>query len=263
LTGYGQSGSRAAKAGHDLNYIARAGLLGLMGPEDQTPRVPGFQVADIGGGLFAVIAILAALRERDKTGEGSVLDMALSEAAIPFATAALSSVLAGERVARGADVLTGGVAAYNTYATKDGGFVALAALEPKFLQRFCDGVGLACHAMALVPGAHQEDLKHEFRAVFAAKTRDEWARFGDQHDCCLEPVLAPAELLDDIDFRRSGVFFRGTTKDELESFRTPVTPRDVALGTAPRRGEHAHAILGDAGFSADEVERLREAGIVR
>lgn len=260
LTGYGQNSQRAARAGHDLNYVARAGLLGVNGPEGQPPQVPGVQIADIGGGLFAVIAILAALRERDRTGKGTVLDLALCEAAIPFATAALSGVMAGEREARGAGVLTGGIAPYNTYATSDGGFVALAALEPRFLRWFCEGAGIAFDEMALVPGPHQEALKRTYRALFATKTRDEWSRFAAEHDCCLELVLEPREIVDDADLRARGVWVDAAGERRL--FRTPVTPRDEEPA-AHRSGEHAHAILGDAGFLAHDIERLREGGIVQ
>jgi crotonobetainyl-CoA:carnitine CoA-transferase CaiB-like acyl-CoA transferase len=262
LSGYGQNGARAGRAGHDLNYVARAGLLGLMGPEDQTPQVPGFQVADIGGGLFAVIAILAALRERDATGKGAVLDVALSEAALPFATAALVEALAGAHAPRGAGVLTGGIAAYNTYATSDGGFVALAALEGKFLQRFCAGAGIAFDPAALVPGSHQVALKRDFAAVFSQRTRDAWSRFAEQHDCCLEPVLEPGEWRSDAELASRGVRFAGAT-DQVPSFRTPVTPRDAPLGAVSVAGDDGEAVLGDAGFRADEITQLRAARIVR
>jgi alpha-methylacyl-CoA racemase len=262
LTGYGQNGPLSCKAGHDLNYLARAGVLGFMGPEDRPPQVPAFQLADVGGGLFAAVAILAALRERDRTGKGTFLDMALTEAVIPFATLSMSRVMSGDPPSRGADVLTGGIAAYNTYATKDGTFVALAALEPKFLERFCKGAGLAFDPMALVPGAHQPALKEQFAALFAGKTRAEWEQFSQERDCCLEPVLGPDELLGDEQLRARGVFVEAPG-GTFHAYRTPVTPRDLEPQPAPRIGEHSDAILLDGGFAQDEIAALRDSGIVR
>jgi crotonobetainyl-CoA:carnitine CoA-transferase CaiB-like acyl-CoA transferase len=262
LTGYGQEGPLARKAGHDLNYVGRAGLLGLMGPEGGPPQVPSFQVADVGGGLFAVVAILAALRERDRTRKGAMLDLALADAALSFAPLGLASILGGEMPVRGAEVLTGGIAAYHAYVTKDGGFMTLAALEPKFLERFCDGAGIAFDPMALVPGPHQQALKEDFSRLFASKTRAEWERVSEQHDCCLEPVLDPGELRADPQLRARG-FFDPAKGGALSTFRNPLTPIDLEPRPAPWLGEHSVAILRDAGFGADEIANLRGAGIIR
>jgi crotonobetainyl-CoA:carnitine CoA-transferase CaiB-like acyl-CoA transferase len=264
LTGYGQNGPLSSRAGHDLNYLARSGLLGLMGPEDRPPQVPSFQVADMGGGLFSVIAILAALRERDRTGKGTVLDIAMTEAAVPFATAALSQVFAGELPHRGAEVLTGGLAAYSTYATKDGGSMALAALEPKFFEKFCVAAGIDLDPMALLPGPHQRVLQAKLSLLFVQRTRDEWERFSETHDCCLEPVLAPADLLADPHLRARRVFVEVTSEGRtFHEYRTPVTPMDFEPAPAPRMGEHAGVILREAGFSEDEINRFRDGGVVR
>jgi crotonobetainyl-CoA:carnitine CoA-transferase CaiB-like acyl-CoA transferase len=264
LTGYGQSGPLSAKAGHDLNYLARSGLLGLMGPPDRSPQPPSFQAADFGGALFGVIAILGALRQRDRTGEGTVLDIAMTDAVIPFAIAALSGLFGGEVPARGGEVLTGGIAPYDTYATRDGAFMALGALEPKFLERFCVGVGLDFDPMSLRPGSHQPLLKARFAAIFATRTRAEWERCSDEHDCCLEPVLALSEPLADAHLGARGIFIEHASQDgTYYTIRTPVTPRDLEPVPAPRIGEHTDDILRDAGFSEDEILALRDRAIVR
>src|SRR5262249_25285442 len=142
LTGYGQTGALATRAGHDLNYLARAGVLGAQGPADGPPTVPGFQVADISGGMWCVIAILAALAERARTGEGQVLDIAMTDGVLGFATTALGAAMAGSPPARGGEALSGGIAPYNTYLSKDGHPITLAALEPKFWMTFCAAVGI-------------------------------------------------------------------------------------------------------------------------
>jgi crotonobetainyl-CoA:carnitine CoA-transferase CaiB-like acyl-CoA transferase len=264
LTGYGQDGPLRDRAGHDLNYLGRAGLLGLMGPPDRPPQLPSFQLADIGGGLWSVIAILAALRERDRTGKGTILDVAMTDCVVPFAAVALARLFGGEVPQRGAEYLTGGIAAYNTYFTKDGESVTLGALEPKFLQRFCLGAGIPFDPLAIVPGPHQAEMKARYAAVFGERTRAEWARFGREHDCCVEPVLRPDELLDDPLLTARGVFVKTSAGSAtFHEYRTPVTRRDDGVAPAPAAGEHAVRVLAEAGFSADEIAALRDTRVVR
>lgn len=264
LTGYGQTGPLRDRAGHDLNYLARSGLLGMMGPEDRAPQLPSFQLADVSGGLWSVVHILAALRERDRTGKGAILDVSMTDSVLPFATVALSKALGGEAPVRGGEVITGGAAAYNTYLTKDGEAVALGALEPKFLARFCKGAGIDFDPMAIVPGPHQPAFKAQFAEVFASRTRAEWEAFGKEHDCCLEPVLRAEEALSDAHLEARGVFVRTESGgDAFAEYRTPVTPRDAPIRDAPRAGEHTDAVFSDAGFTAAEVDSLRRDGVLR
>jgi alpha-methylacyl-CoA racemase len=260
LTGYGQSGPLRDRAGHDINYMARAGLLGLQGPPDAAPQIPAFQLADISGGLWCVVAILAALRERDRTGHGAVLDIAMIDSVIPFSTIALSRLFGGEMPVRGREILTGGIAGYQTYQTKDGESVSLGALEPKFLMKFCQGAGIDADLSAMVPGPHQAALMKTFTEVIGSKTRAEWEAFNLAHDCCLEPVLRPDELYADPHLTHRGVFFDVDTGDgKVTEYRTPVTPRDLEAGPAPRQGEHTDAIFAEAGFAPDEIAELRSA----
>src|SRR5258706_5508489 len=127
LTGYGQTGPLRDRAGHDLNYLARAGLLGLQGPQDDKPQQPAFQLADVSGGLWSVIGIVSALFERERTGKGKIIDIAMLDSVIPFATITLSRLLGGELPVRGGELLTGGIAGYETYLTRDGEAVTLGA----------------------------------------------------------------------------------------------------------------------------------------
>ena len=166
LTGYGQTGALAGRAGHDLNYLARSGILGVQGPADEAPQIPGFQLADMSGGMWCVIAILAALAERARTGEGRVLDIAMTDGAAAFAPLALSAALPGAPVHRGDEMLSGGIAPYGTYMSQDDRPMTLAALEPKFWAAFCSGVGLDIEMSALVPGPHQSQLKMQVAVVF-------------------------------------------------------------------------------------------------
>ena len=265
LTGYGQTGPLKDRAGHDLNYMARAGLIGFTGPEPGQPYPPGYQLADVGGGMWCVIGILAALREREQTGKGRVVDIAMIDSVIPFATSVYARLFGGEKPTRGGELLTGGIAAYQTYETKDGEWVALGSLEPKFLMSFLAAAGIEGDLSAVVPGEHQVELKKRFAEAFKSKTRAQWEAIADEHDCMLEPVLRPDELLDDPHLNARGVFTKMKASDgtDLLQYRTPVTPREVSAGLAPAPGEHTDAILGEAGFSDAEVAALRESGAVR
>ena len=267
ITGYGQDGPLAKRAGHDLNYLARAGVLGVTGPADQPPAVSGAQMADVAGGaLWAVVAILAALQERSRTGVGCVADLAMSEGAVPLAAFALASLFAGERPRpRGENVLDGGIAAYATYLTADRQAVALGALEPKFWTAFATAVGLEPTLDALVPGPHQAGLKASVAAVIAGRTRAEWEAFAKTHDCCLEPVLEPHELPGDAQHQHRGVFFQtpGFGGGPMLAFRTPVGPGADAAHTPPRAaGADTREILREAGIDDARIDALAAAGAI-
>lgn len=264
LTGYGQEGPLAHRAGHDLNYLARSGILSAQGPAGGPPQVPGVQLADISGGMWCVIGILAALAERARTGKGAVLDIAMTDGVLGFATPAIAGALAGVPVRAGDEALSGGIAPYNTYMSKDGHAMTLASLEPKFWMSFCAGVGLEAGMEALMPGPHQAGLKARLVEIFRSKTRDEWVSFAASHDCCLEPVLSAGAMADDPLIRaRRLVFDIPTPRGPLPQFRTPVTPKDESFTPPPLAGEHTRAIFRDAGFSDDEIDALVKSGAAR
>jgi len=264
LTGYGQTGPLAQRAGHDIDYLARSGILGAQGPAGAAPQVPGFQLADVSGGMWCVIAVQAALAERARTGVGAILDIAMTDGVLGFACMAVGAGLSGLPVQRGDDLLTGALAPYGTYLASDGLPVALGALEPKFWTAFCAGAGIEPDMAALFPGPHQAAIKARLVALFASKTRDEWARFGAAHDCCVEPVLAPAEIAADPHLAARGLFFSlPTPRGDVPQFRTPVTPRDEQFAPPPRLGEHTRAVLRDGGFAEGEIDALVQAGAAR
>jgi crotonobetainyl-CoA:carnitine CoA-transferase CaiB-like acyl-CoA transferase len=261
LTGYGQTGPLAKRAGHDLNYLARAGVLGFQGPASGPPQPPGVQMADIGGGLWSVIGVLGALRERERTGKGSVVDVAMTEASMPFAIASFGMAFSGEPHRRGGEGLTGGTACYRTYATKDGRAVALGIVEPKFWVAFCNAVGIEVDMTWVFPGPHQAEAQAKMEALFATKTRDEWAALGAQHDCCLEPVLEGDEVAKDPQLAARGVFFEMDSPwGKIPQMRTPLTGAGESHAAPPRIGEHTDAVLRDGGFSDAEIAALRADG---
>jgi crotonobetainyl-CoA:carnitine CoA-transferase CaiB-like acyl-CoA transferase len=264
LTGYGQDGPLAGRAGHDLNYLSRAGVLGLQGPARGLPQVPAFQVADMGGALWCALGILAALQLRASTGEGSLVDVSMCEASMGFAMSGLAPALAGALPRRGEEPLSGGYASYATYETSDGRYVSLGALEPKFWAAFCAGVGMEADLAALVAGPHQAALGERLRGVFASRTRAEWESFARAHDCCLEPVLEPGELLADEQLRARAAFFEMDSPwGRIVQLRTPLTPRDAQHAPPPRHGEHTTEILREAGFDDAAIAAMRAEGAIR
>ncbi len=268
ITGYGQSGPLRHRAGHDINYLARAGVLGITGPSDDPPALSGAQMADIAGGaLWSVIAVLAALRERDRTGKGSVADVAMCEASMPLGAFALGALTAGEPIGpRGRNHLDGGIAAYNTYRTSDGRYVSLGALEPKFWVTFATAAGVDPSLDALMTGDHQAALKARVAEVFATRTRDEWEAFAREHDCCLEPVLDPMELPRDPQHAARGIFFdiEDAREGVIPVFRTPVGAGASTTHHAARdAGADTDAVLRDAGLTDDEISALRGDSVVR
>ncbi len=192
VSGYGQSSQRA---GHDLNYTARAGTLGLFGPPDGPPQVPGVQIADIGGALHGVIGVLAALME----GSGRHLDISIARSTLPFAVMAL----AGDAGVRGRGMFTGGAAGCQVYETRDGGYMALAALEPHFFARFCELAGIPqCSPWT-------EESIPALRETFLSRTRAEWIALLDGEDVCCEPVLSRDEALADTEVGADWQSWRG------------------------------------------------------
>jgi crotonobetainyl-CoA:carnitine CoA-transferase CaiB-like acyl-CoA transferase len=269
ITGYGQDGPFRDRAGHDVNYLARMGLLGMTGEPDGPPVQAAGQIADLGGGaLMAAFGILAALRERDRSGEGQLVDVSMADGALSWLAMVAARFFADGAVpARGSLELAGGLLCYRPYRCADG-WVALGALEPKFWRAWCEGVGREdlVERQFDPPGS---DAHAEAEAVFAGRTRAEWEAFNAEHDCCLEPVLALDEALESELVRARGMVAELEQPGAARPVRllgVPVklsrTPGDPAQAPGPGLGQDTDAVLAEAGFSADEVERLKADGAV-
>jgi crotonobetainyl-CoA:carnitine CoA-transferase CaiB-like acyl-CoA transferase len=206
ISGYGQAGPRAQEAGHDLNYIGNTGLLALA-PGVAAPTVPPALVADIAGGSFpAVMNILLALRQRDATGQGCYLDIAMTDAMFTFAWHALASGIGGKLPEPGEGMLTGGSPRYQVYRAKDGGLIACAALEQKFWQTFCGAIGLVGPLASDL--ADPTATRDAVAAIIATKTADEWRPIFAAADCCVTVVVSLEEALADPHFVARGLFSR-------------------------------------------------------
>lgn len=260
LSGFGQDGPYAAEAGHDLNYASLAGVIGLGGPADRPPALPSVQVADYGGSLWSLVAILSALHARDRTGEGAFLDVSMTEGALGFLTASLAPLIGGAGAAppRGADVLTGGQPCYDVYATADGRFFGVAPLEPKFWASFCEAIGKPDWLKRQYGDAA---LRKDLVALFATRTRDAWEEALAWAGACCQPVLAPDELADHpLHVARGNVLTDAAGHRRL---RTPTRPRDAAPpGPAPLLGQHSRAIALELGYDEADVARLVADGVL-
>ena len=266
ISGYGQSGPYAQRAGHDINYISVAGVLGMGGARGGDPVLPGVQIADIAGGaLWGAVGILAALLEARRSGRGAHVDVSMCEGALSFMLPDLGHyATSGELPARSEGALNGGLACYGVYRTADGRHVSVGALEPKFWAAFNTAIGRGWDLSELVGGHdEQERVRGEIAAIIARKTRDEWEAIFADVDGCVEPILRGDELAGHPQHVARGMFFR---IGEHAQTRTPVAAPGGGEGPhlpPPALGEHGADILAEAGFGAGEIEALRAAGVTR
>jgi crotonobetainyl-CoA:carnitine CoA-transferase CaiB-like acyl-CoA transferase len=265
ISGYGQTGPDSHRAGHDIDYLARSGVLGFGGERPGPPALPGVQLADVGGGsLFALVGILSALHERNRTGRGRFVDISMTEGALSFLHVHLSARLAlgriGEPLQRGGELLGGARACYGVYRTRDDRYLALGALEPKFFSAFCDAVG---HPEVFASGSASGEEGTRAREVIAqalsSKTLAQWVEAFAHLDLCVEPVLEGDEVLTDPHLRERGMFVRARDDQrdlEVTHLRTPLRFGELPTRPPPALGQQGRDILAEAGFSPEEIDAL-------
>jgi len=268
ISGYGQDGPYRDRAGHDMNYLGLMGVLGLTGESDGPPVQAAGQIADLGGGaLMAAFGVLAALRERDGSGEGQLVDVSMADGALSWlAMVAARHFADGTVPRRGGLELAGAYACYRPYECSDG-WVSLGALEPKFWRAWCTGVGRddLIERQFDPPGS---DAHAEVESIFADRTRDEWERFASEHDCCLEPILELDEALEsELVCAREMVVSIDQPGAErpvrllgapVKMSRTPADPHSPG----PALGQHTAEVLEALGYRAGEIAALEESGAV-
>jgi alpha-methylacyl-CoA racemase len=264
MTGWGQDGPLATAAGHDINYIAIAGALAHLGLSGQRPTPPINLVGDFGGGgLLLAFGIVCGIVEARGSGQGQVVDAAMVDGA-----AILMAMIWGFRslglwneAERGSNLLDTGAPWYDTYETKDGGFIALGPIERQFYAEFLDKTGLAAEEL---PKQNDRDgwprLRERFTELFKTKTRDEWSALLEGSDACFAPILTMTEAAEHPHIKARGtiVDFEGTLQPAPAPRFSRTEPEITRSGAKP--GEHTDEILDDWGFTTDEVARLRAGG---
>ncbi|HTA06858.1 MAG TPA: CaiB/BaiF CoA-transferase family protein [Solirubrobacteraceae bacterium] len=273
ISGYGQDGPKRDASGHDMNYLGLIGLLGLTGERGGEPVQAAGQIADLGGGaLMAAFGILAALRERDGgpngagSGKGQMVDVSMADGALSWLAMVAATYFADGTVPRRGDLpLAGSLICYRPYECADG-WVTLGALEPKFWQGFCRGVGREelIAAQFERPGSEAHE---QVKEIFKARTRAQWEAFARENDCCLEPVLELDEALSSALVRERGMVVeldQPGAEQPVRQLGLPVkldrTPGDHARLPGPALGEHTEQVLRAAGYSEAEVAELLAEG---
>jgi alpha-methylacyl-CoA racemase len=258
LTGFGMTGPDAQRAGHDIGYLARAGVLGTSGTPE-TPMSLGVQMADIGGSMVAVSGITAALYKREKTGRGSVVDVSLTESAMAFNTINFGTMHGGHSFVRGQELLDGSRPCYGVYACKDG-HLAVGALEPKFWVKFLAAIDLeGLDDLGLDGGESGQKTRDIVQQRLREKTRDEWMQILKDVDCCVEPVYHMNEVDGDPQHRaRSMLTSANTTRSPIRvtDWDSLETGQPPSLACAPVLGADQEAVLLDWGISADLIRRI-------
>ncbi|TMM18633.1 MAG: CoA transferase [Actinobacteria bacterium] len=269
-TGYGQSGPHAGRAGHDLDYLAVSGFLDCSGRgPDGKPPIPGATVADsAGGGMQAVIAILAALVGRGATGEGAYLDVSVADGVVALMALQIDEYLAtGVVPGAGHGLLTGRYACYDTYRAADGGWLAVAAIEERFWSNLCRALGLPQWVDRQTDDAVQERIRSDLAAVFATRDRDEWVAELAEADTCVAPVLSVPEVVEDPQLSARGAFVKATHPQHGTFLQ--VAP--VLAGSERPEGSYrvrdagetdTDELLAGVGMSPDDCARLRASGVV-
>jgi alpha-methylacyl-CoA racemase len=271
VTGYGQSGPYKDLVGHDINYLAMAGCLGMIGEKGGPPVIPHNLIADFaGGGLHGAVGVLAALVARERTGRGQFVDIAMTDGVYALLVSQLSAYFATGMVPRrGETMLDGGAHYYNIYATKDGKWLSIGSIEPWFYANLCKALGredlLPCE---FVEGEQRDALKQTLSDIFKTKTRDEWFELLTRHDICVgkvydlnetehDPHLRAREMIVEVEHPEAG-----TVKQVGISVKLSETPGQIRFLAAPL-GAHTEEILTALGHSPAKIAELRAAGAIK
>ncbi|MHB8661792.1 MAG: CaiB/BaiF CoA transferase family protein [Acidimicrobiales bacterium] len=258
-TGYGQTGPHAAWAGHDLNYLAVSGFLAGCGRQgDGRPPIPGATVADsAGGGMQAVMAILAALVRRSVHGAGTWLDVSVADGMLALMALHVDEFLADGCIP--SNVLTGRYACYGIYGTSDAKWLSVAAIEPRFWTNLCRALGVERWAEHQFDDGVQDDIRADLERSLGARTRDEWVAVLAPADTCVAPVLDVDEVVTDAQYlARGAVVDNGPVRQvgAVLAGMGPLAPIGDPATT------DTSAVLAAVGMSADEIETLRDKGVI-
>jgi alpha-methylacyl-CoA racemase len=269
LTGYGQTGPLSGRAGHDINYLSRSGLMSYSGPKGTGPVLTGMQIADIASGSYnSIIGLLSAIIYRQTTGKGQHIDISMTDGMMAFnAMVGTAFLVDGQEPGREGHLLNGG-SLYDFYETKDGEYISFGGLEPQFFAAFCQAIGRPdlIAGTVLPPNVHQ--AKQEVRQIIKTKTRDEWTVCFRQWDACVEPVVSLSEALNDplakervmvVEVALPG---EGTVKQLANPIKFSETPAQYDQVGLPI-GTHTKEVLLELGYTEQEIEIFEETGLFK
>lgn len=267
ISGYGQDGPYRSRSGHDLNFTALSGVLGLMGVAGGPPAIPAVQIADIGGGgLMAAVGVLAAYISRQRTGKGQYVDVSMVDGVVSWMTMLFMQLAAGDStLKRGETPLSGGDICYSVYRTKDGKYMSLAALEPKFWEQFCKAVGR--EDLITKQFSRDPEARAEVARLFETRTRDEWTNFFADKDVCCEPVLDLPEVRRHPQILHRNLFTplphprAGSVEVAGNPLKFAGESQEVDR-VPPGFGEHTKEVLRELGLTVEEVDGLVRAGAI-
>ncbi|NQZ97985.1 MAG: CoA transferase [Myxococcales bacterium] len=269
-SGFGQDGPASRHAGHDINYLATGGFLHTSNRRgDGGPPIPGATVADsAAGGMHAALSIFAALMRRHQTGEGEYLDVCVAEGVLWLTSLYVDQHLAtGEEPGPGHDVLTGRYACYDTYRCSDGKWLSVGAIEGQFYANLCKALRCEQWLESQYDDDVQDSIRVDFAAAIETRTRDEWAAELAPANTCVAPVYSIQELVEDPQFVARGIFceaehpVHGKFRQLAPAFAGMDRP-DGPIPVPDWTVTHTSELLAEVGLSAEEIDRMREEGII-
>jgi alpha-methylacyl-CoA racemase len=270
MTGWGQEGPYASMAGHDINYIALAGTLSMIGHPGEPPVPPVNLVGDFGGGgMLLAFGMVCGMLEASRSGQGQVVDAAMIDGAALLAAMVWGFKSAGVWGERGTNLLDGGAWYYGAYQCADGGYVSVGSLEPQFYAELIRITGLDADVDGRGPLPNQGDrqqwpvMRERLAAIFRTRSRQEWCELMEGTDVCFAPVLTMDDAPEHPHLAERGTFVDiGGVTQPAPAPRFSRTPGEIT-GPTPRAGQDTDEALADWGFSADEVAKLRDGGAVK
>jgi crotonobetainyl-CoA:carnitine CoA-transferase CaiB-like acyl-CoA transferase len=269
ITGYGQTGPYRDRVGHDANYLSIAGVLDLIGESQRPPCIPGVQIADMaGGGMNAAIGILLALYARERTGEGQYIDISMTDGMVGLLPAALFfQQLTGKPPRRGQAFLSHRYACYNTYATADGRYLSIGAVENRFWKKLCEILDVPHYSDLQYDEERREEIIAFMRQTFRSKTLDQWETVLNDLDVCWGRIQSLTEVLDDPLFRQREmvVEIEGDGGKKAQTLGIPVklsgTPGSIRTAPVPF-GASTTAILRELGYSDEAIADFKRNQVV-
>lgn len=266
LTGYGQSGPLKDRAGHDINYMSRSGVMASAGRKATGPVLTNMQIADVAvGSMNSVVGILAAVHHRERTGEGQLIDVAMLDGMVPFNSMDGACFLAGAPAPEREGQMLNGGEVYDFYETADGGYMSVGSLEPKFFAALCNAMQQPEWADGRILKTDLSLVKETFRAKFKEKTRDEWTEIFSHCDACVEPVLTLEEAAQDAHINQRGMLPE-VVLPQAPAQRVRQLGCPIKLSACPAQyrhagypeGWHTGEVLSGLGYTAEEIKVLSE-----